>query len=127
MDIVRPPVSRVAPAADGTPGGRGGSERGFAEAAVRDGAESWLRLAGLHCAACAITIEEALRGVEGVQQVEVNAASARARVSWDPARTRPSALVDAVRAAAAVSGSAVRSTGRCCGGCSSPASAPCRS
>jgi len=99
MDIARPPVSRVAPAADGTPGGRGGSERGFAEAAVRDGAESWLRLAGLHCAACAITIEEALRGVEGVQQVEVNAASARARVSWDPARTRPSALVDAVRAA----------------------------
>ena len=35
----------------------------------------------------------------GRAAVEVNAASARARVSWDPARTRPSALVDAVRAA----------------------------
>ena len=62
-------------------------------------AQSSLRLAGLHCAACAGLIETALLGVPGVQAARVNAAAAIARVQWDPARTRASALVVAVRAA----------------------------
>ncbi|MDL2336285.1 MAG: cation-translocating P-type ATPase [Pseudomonadota bacterium] len=60
---------------------------------------SSLRLSGVTCAACALPIEEALRSVDGVIEATVNAAAMRASVRWDPTRTRPSALVDAVRKA----------------------------
>jgi Cu2+-exporting ATPase len=62
-------------------------------------AESSLRLGGLHCAACAGTIEAALMAVDGVRQAEVSAAAACATVRWDPARTAPSALVRAIERA----------------------------
>jgi Cu2+-exporting ATPase len=45
---------------------------------------------GMHCAACAITIEDALRAVPGVASVQVNAASHRGRIVWSPDQTRPS-------------------------------------
>ena len=60
---------------------------------------SRLLLSGLHCAACGGLIEDALQRVEGVTSVEVNGAAQRAVVVWDPARTRVSALVEAVRRA----------------------------
>ncbi len=60
---------------------------------------SSLRLSGITCAACALPIEQALRGVDGVIEATVSAASMRASVRWDPARTRPSALADAVQRA----------------------------
>jgi len=62
-------------------------------------AESSLLLSGLHCAACAGIIEGALRGVDGVRSAHVAAASHLATVRWDPQATRPSALIEAVRAA----------------------------
>lgn len=62
-------------------------------------AESVFALQGMYCAACAGVIEAALRRVPGVHSAEVNAASERAAVRWDPSRTRASALVDAVQAA----------------------------
>ncbi|HPP83048.1 MAG TPA: cation-translocating P-type ATPase [Rubrivivax sp.] len=61
-------------------------------------AESSLQLAGMHCAACAGIIEQALAAVPGVCSARVSAAAQRASVCWDPARTRASALVAAVRA-----------------------------
>ena len=61
--------------------------------------EASLQLAGLHCAACAGLIEQALLRVAGVREVQVHAAAERARVRWDPRRTRPSALIAAVHAA----------------------------
>jgi Cu2+-exporting ATPase len=61
--------------------------------------ESALQLGGMYCGACASIIESALAGVEGVQTASVSAAAQRATVRWDPARTRPSALIAAVRAA----------------------------
>jgi Cu2+-exporting ATPase len=61
--------------------------------------ESSLQLGGLHCAACAGLIEAALGAVPGVLGASVSAAAERASVRWDPARTRPSALIAAVRAA----------------------------
>jgi Cu2+-exporting ATPase len=61
--------------------------------------KSRLLLSGLYCAACAGTIEEALRRVEGVGLAEVNGAAQRAVVVWDPLRTRMSDLIAAVRAA----------------------------
>jgi P-type Cu2+ transporter len=62
-------------------------------------AESSLQLAGMHCAACAGIIEQALARVDGVAAAQVSAASERTSVTWDPERTRPSALIAAVRRA----------------------------
>ncbi len=62
-------------------------------------AESALQLSGLYCAACSGIIEAALLRVSGVQRAQVSAASERATVCWDPSRTRPSALISAVRSA----------------------------
>jgi Cu2+-exporting ATPase len=56
-----------------------------------------LGLSGMYCAACAIAIEDALLTVPGVSEVQVQAASQRARILLDPARTRLSQLVAAVQ------------------------------
>lgn len=60
---------------------------------------SQVTIEGMHCAACAFTIESALAAVPGVEAVEVNAASRRARVVWSAARATPSAWFDAALAA----------------------------
>ncbi len=57
-----------------------------------------LGLSGMYCAACAITIEDALKQVPGVSEVQVQAATQRARILLDPARVRLSDLVDAIQA-----------------------------
>lgn len=56
-----------------------------------------LGLSGMYCAACSITIEEALLKVPGVEEVQVQSASQRARILLDPARVRMSDLVSAVQ------------------------------
>lgn len=61
--------------------------------------ESHVVLDGMHCAACALTIEEALRRVPGVAEADVSAATRRARVVWDPRQARPSQWMEAVRKA----------------------------
>lgn len=58
-----------------------------------------LGLSGMYCAACSITIEEAILRVPGVREVQVQAASQRARILLDPARTRLSEIVAAVQKA----------------------------
>ena len=71
---------------------------GTAPGADRIG-ESSLRIGGMHCSACATLVEQALRRVDGVLGAQVSAAAQCATVQWDVARTRPSALVQAVAAA----------------------------
>ena len=61
--------------------------------------ESHVVLSGMHCAACALTIEEALRRVPGVREADVSAATCRARVVWDAQQVRPSGWVAAVQRA----------------------------
>ena len=56
-----------------------------------------LGLAGMYCAACAITIEDALKKVDGVREVQVQATSQRARIVLDPERASLSHLVAAVQ------------------------------
>ena len=56
-----------------------------------------LGLSGMYCAACAITIEDALLKVPGVREVQVQAASQRARILVDPAQVSLSAMVSAVQ------------------------------
>ncbi|GAA6120008.1 cation-translocating P-type ATPase [Acidovorax sp. FG27] len=61
--------------------------------------ESHVVLQGMHCAACALTIEDALRRVPGVVAADVSAAAQRARVVWSPAQVLPSGWIAAVQGA----------------------------
>lgn len=58
--------------------------------------ESQVCVDGIHCAACAFTIEDALLRLPGVRKVTVNAASRRARVVWSPSQVQPSRWFAAV-------------------------------
>ena len=51
--------------------------------------ESQVVVQGMHCAACAMTVEQLLRRVPGVRSARVSAASQRASVMWDSARVLP--------------------------------------
>ncbi len=62
-------------------------------------ASSYLRIAGMHCAACASAVEAALLRVDGVREVQVSVSAQTARVRWSPAQGRPSAFVAALRQA----------------------------
>lgn len=61
--------------------------------------ESQVVLEGMHCAACALTIEQALLQVPGVTGAQVNAATRRARITWQPSQVLPSRWIEAVRRA----------------------------
>jgi Cu2+-exporting ATPase len=54
---------------------------------------------GMHCAACAFTLEAALLAVPGVRAVEANAATHRAKVVWSEALVKPSVWLQAIVAA----------------------------
>lgn len=61
--------------------------------------ESQVVLQGMHCAACALTIEDALRQVPGVEHAHVSAATQRARVVWNSQQVLPSQWMNAVQKA----------------------------
>jgi len=61
--------------------------------------ESHVVLAGMHCAACALTIEDTLRQVPGVLEADVSSATHRARVVWHPAQVLPSQWMASVQKA----------------------------
>ncbi|HKB52358.1 MAG TPA: cation-translocating P-type ATPase [Ramlibacter sp.] len=68
--------------------------------ADRDGwQESYLAIQGMHCASCALTVEHALAALPGVEEVQVNGASAAARIVWSPQASRPSEWLAALRGA----------------------------
>ena len=58
--------------------------------------ESHLAIEGMHCAACAINVEKALKAVPGVSDADVNATSGRARLMWDSNAVKPSDWMRAV-------------------------------
>jgi P-type Cu+ transporter len=58
-----------------------------------------LAVTGMHCAACAQTIEKALRKVPGVEKAGVNFATSKATVHFDPGVAHEDHLVTAIRAA----------------------------
>jgi P-type Cu+ transporter len=58
-----------------------------------------LPLLGMHCAACANRIEKALSKAEGVASCNVNFATTRATVHYDPAVTNPHRLREVVQKA----------------------------
>jgi Cu2+-exporting ATPase len=61
-----------------------------------DGWTSSVVFEGMHCAACAITLEDALRSVPGVQSVQISGASHRGQIVWSSELTRPSEWMHAV-------------------------------
>jgi len=58
--------------------------------------ESNLLIEGMHCAACALTVEDALKSVPGVLSAEVSSGSQRARVVWQADQVQPSRWMQAV-------------------------------
>ncbi len=63
-----------------------------------DAWESSVVVEGMHCAACSLTVEEALLRVPGVISAQVGAASHRARIVWRESMVKPSAWMQAVQA-----------------------------
>ena len=61
--------------------------------------ESSVVFEGMHCAACALTIEDALRAVPGVHSVRVSAATHRGRIVWSEASVKPSIWMQAAQRA----------------------------
>ncbi len=58
-----------------------------------------LVVTGMTCASCVASVEDALRGVVGVREADVNLATERARVEVDPSRADDAALVRAIERA----------------------------
>jgi Zn2+/Cd2+-exporting ATPase len=56
-----------------------------------------LSLTGLHCADCAASLEKSLARLPGMARAEVNAAVAKASVSYDPHRTTHEEIVGTIR------------------------------
>lgn len=61
--------------------------------------ESSVVFEGMHCAACALSIEDALRQVPGVVSADVSAASHRGRVVWSDQAVKPSGWMQAAQSA----------------------------
>lgn len=66
-------------------------------AACADGSVQgeWL-IGGMRCAACAWLLEHRLRALPGILSVDVDLAGQRARIAWQPAQLRPSAIAHAI-------------------------------
>src|SRR3989344_6292277 len=45
------------------------------------------RVRGMHCASCASIIEKSLRKIEGVDSIEVNSGTEKAKISFDESKT----------------------------------------
>lgn len=61
--------------------------------------ESYLSITGMYCAACSLSVEQALCGLPGVEGVQVNGATATARLIWQGGVSRPSVWLGALQRA----------------------------
>ena len=110
MQTARPPPLALLPSglAGSPPGGAAGTtpltlldEPGEWSAFSRSLAkqpgcwESSVVFDGMHCAACALTIEDALRRVPGVLLADISAASHRGRIVWSDSAVKPSGWMQA--------------------------------
>jgi Cu2+-exporting ATPase len=59
--------------------------------------ESNVVIEGMHCAACSLTVEDALKKVPGVLSAQVGAASQRAKIVWSATQVVPSVWMQAVQ------------------------------
>jgi|ThiBiot_300_plan_2_1041538.scaffolds.fasta_scaffold00600_6 copper chaperone CopZ len=75
---------------------------------IADGAEARLHLAGLGCTNCVTRVRNALLAVDGVIAVDVSLQPQRAVAIYDPSRTLPDLLIEAVLRSGAASHHAYR-------------------
>ena len=61
------------------------------------GGEATLSVEGIRCAACVWLIERRLAQVPGLQAADLNVATEKLQVRWDPAQCKPSDILQAVR------------------------------
>ena len=59
--------------------------------------ESSVLVEGMHCAACALAVEDILCKVPGVRSAHVGAANHRARVVWVAEQVKPSQWMEAMQ------------------------------
>src|SRR6056297_165640 len=52
---------------------------------------------GMHCAACSARVEKAISGLTGVNQADVNLATEKMRVEWDPEKVAQETILSKVR------------------------------
>ena len=74
------------------------AQRQFVAAPEAGRREVSLILDRIRCAACLWLSEQWLRRQPGILRVDINYATHRAQLAWDPARTQLSAILEAVRA-----------------------------
>lgn len=55
-----------------------------------------LKITGMTCAGCAVAVKMAARQVDGVSAIEVSYEDGRADVTFDPAKTTPDAIAQAI-------------------------------
>ena len=61
--------------------------------------ESSLVVQGMYCAACSVTIDQAVRAVPGVTAFDLHAGTGRALVTWDPQHTQLATVAAAIESA----------------------------
>lgn len=59
-------------------------------------AETTLEIGGMYCTACTWLLDKALRQIDGIEDITINAASRRAVIGWDADRLRFSELLLAI-------------------------------
>ncbi|MBC7453769.1 MAG: heavy metal translocating P-type ATPase [Massilia sp.] len=69
-----------------------------APVAGADACEAVFSVEGIRCAACVWLIERCLARVAGVESAQMNVATERLSVRWNPAACKPSAIIAALRA-----------------------------
>jgi len=74
------------------------AQRQFVAASSEHEREAALILDRIRCVACLWLNEQVLRRVPGVLRVDINYATHRAQVAWDPRRVRLSGILEAIRA-----------------------------
>ena len=55
-----------------------------------------LKVSGMHCGACANTVEKAAKKIEGVTAATASQPKGTAEISYDPAKTTPEAIAKAL-------------------------------
>ncbi len=55
-----------------------------------------IRISGMHCASCALNVENSLKGLEGVEEAQVNIGTEKATVEYDPEKLKLAELENAI-------------------------------
>ncbi len=76
-----------------------GEETASQESSEQRLEKATLKITGMHCAACAVGIEDSLKKIEGVSNAAVNFATEKAYVEYNPEEATPQELEEAIKEA----------------------------